>query len=198
MFVCFRPINYPSFRDVTLDLSSHVHGGWKKVCDFFKFLLLCELLRDCRWGNLIALNEPALLLPFPGISASGAAAGSTEGGPVADNAGTAGLAFPGGGAGRLHHPWRRMGELFHVHVHASVGLRHSNIISVQCQWLLNLIPNLKDLGLDFLWGAGDVLELKQLGASTSFLFRCCKPAVPGPVPSKSNTAGWSYGPLFTC
>lgn len=39
-----------------------------------------------------------------------------------------------------------------------------------------------------LGGAGDVLELKQLGASTSFLFRRCKRAVPGPVRPKNNTA----------
>lgn len=172
-------------------------------CVIFLFLLLCELIKDCRWGNLMALYDTALLLPFTGISAFGAAAGFAEGGPVADNTVTVGLAFPGGGTGRLHHPWRRMGELFHIwvkrlHVYASVGLWHSNIISVQCQWLWNLIPNLKDLGLDFLWGTGDVLELKQLGASTSFLFRCCKLAVPGPVRSQNNTAVWSYGPLFTC
>lgn len=37
-----------------------------------------------------------------------------------------------------------------------------------------LIPNHWDLGLRFSLGTGDVLELKQLRASASFLDRCCK------------------------
>lgn len=67
-------------------------------------LFYVRFIRSCRWSLLITLNYTPLLLPFTGFSAFGAAPGFAEGGPVADNTVTVGVAFSGGGTGRLHHP----------------------------------------------------------------------------------------------
>lgn len=60
--MCYRPIDYQRFRDVTLDLSSHTQGGWKKVCNFCPIMWAYKKLQ-VKQSNDSSLQPTST--PFP-------------------------------------------------------------------------------------------------------------------------------------